>query len=252
MFVTDLEKLPEEMRADFVEYELNGEKGFSDKGSVALYNSLKHSKAEKEEFKTKFNDAQEKLSGFEESKKAEIEAAKKQALEDARTNKDVDALEQRYQEQMADLEKRVREEERTTVSTEFAEKAATQKALALSDNIGLTLGIEKEDGEVIAELIRGRVKVDAITGKEIYHDASGSALSVDKDGFTALLKKEKRFARLIKTDVNVNGGGNVNGSNSSGSASSLKFNELSGAELSALLRDNPQRYKQLKAQFYNT
>ena len=221
MFVEDLETLPESMREQFVEHELDGKKGFADKGSVALYNSMKNAKAEKEEYRNKYTESQTKLSEFEATQAEKIEAAKVKALEDAKNNKDVDAIEQRYQEQMADLEKRVREEERQNVTTEFAEKNANLKATSIADNIGLSLGIEKEDGEVIAELIRGRVKVDANTGKEIYHDAQGSALSVDKDGFIALIKKEKRFARLIKADFTTEGGGNANGSNNRGSAPNM-------------------------------
>lgn len=218
MFVEDLETLPESMRDQFVEHELDGKKGYADKGSVALYNSMKNAKAEKEEYRNKFNETQTKLSEFEASQAEKIEAAKAKALEDAKNNKDVDAIEKRYQEQMLDLEKRVREEERQNVTTEFAEKSAAQKAESIADNIGLSLGIDKEDGEVISELIRNRVKVDPNTGKEIYHDAQGSALSVDKDGFIALIKKEKRFARLIKAEFTTTSSGLANGSNDRGSA----------------------------------
>lgn len=218
MFVEDLEAVPESMREQFIEHELDGKKGFCDKGTVALYNSLKNAKSEREQYRTQLDETKGKLSDFEATQSEKIEAAKVKALEDAKNNKDVDAIEKRYQEQMLDLEKRVREEERNNVTTEFAEKSANQRAESIAEKIGLTLGIEKEDGEVIAELIRSRVKVDASTGKEIYHDTSGSALSVDKEGFVALIKKEKRFARLIKADFTTNGGGNANGSSLQGRA----------------------------------
>lgn len=241
MFVEDLESLPETMREQFVEFELDGKKGFSDKGSVALYNSMKNAKTERDEYRNKLDETNSKLSEFEASQAEKIEAAKAKALEDAKNNKDVDAIEKRYQEQMADLEKRVREEERNNVTTEFAEKSAAQKAESIADNIGLTLGIEKEDGETIAELIRNRVKVDATTGKEIYHDAQGSALSVDKNGFIEILKKEKRFSRLIKADLVTNSAGLLNGSNnrvSDPTKTSRNAEHVKNKDLSGFLKDN--------------
>jgi len=49
MFVESLEKLPEELRGDFVESEFNGKKGFQHKDTIALANSLKNAKAERDQ-----------------------------------------------------------------------------------------------------------------------------------------------------------------------------------------------------------
>lgn len=225
MFVEDLETLPENMREEFVEYELDGKKGFSDKGSVALYNSLKNAKAEKEDYRNKFTETQSKLAEFEEQQAQKIEDAKKEALNKAKSSGDVEAIEKRYQEQMADLEQRVRIESKEEARNEFLTEQAEKDANNIADKIGLTLGVDTDSGEAIAELIRARVKKDPKTGQEIYHDAKGSALSVDRNGFIELLKKESRFARLMKAEFTTNGGGNANGSNNQGSASILSNNE---------------------------
>lgn len=160
-----------------------------------------------------------KLAGFEQAKAAEIEAARAKALEEARTKGDVKAIEERYQQQMADLEKRTREEARAEALKEFKTEQASTRASSLADTIGLSIGVDKDSGEAIADLIRSRVKVDPDTGAEIYHDAKGSALSVNKDGFIKELAKEARFARLIKAELATTGGGNANGNSGGGAPS---------------------------------
>ena len=146
-----------------------------------------------------------------------IEAARQAALEEARTKGDVKAIEERYQQQMKDLEERTAERVRGEVTKEFTQKQAEQKAASIAESIGLAHGVDKDAGEAVADLIRSRVKVDPETGKEIYHDAKGSALSVDKEGFIETLKKEPRFKHLLKAAATT-GGGFANGSNG-GSAS---------------------------------
>jgi len=54
---------------------------------------------------------EERLNGYEEDKKKEIEQARAEALEKARTNGDVKAIEERYQQQLADMKKRSEESE---------------------------------------------------------------------------------------------------------------------------------------------
>jgi hypothetical protein len=157
-----------------------------------------------------------KLKAQSQAEAEKIEAARQAALEEARTKGDVKAIEERYQQQMADLEKRVAEKTREEVTKELTSKQAEQQASAQADKLGAMLGVDKESGEALADLIRHRVKVDPETGKRIYHDAKGSALSVDDNGFIEELKKEARFKRLIKADVPTTGGGNANGNGGNG------------------------------------
>lgn len=216
MFVENLDSLPEELRGEFVESERDGKQGFQHKDTVALLNSMKNAKHERDELRGKFDEVNGKLSEFEKNQQEAIQAAKDKALEDARSNKDVTAIEERYQQQMEDLERRVREEAKSEALTEYRSQSANEKASAIADKIGLSIGVGSDEGEVIAELIKSRVKVDPNTGEEIYHDAKGSALSVDRQGFIDEIKKESRFKRLIKAEVATEGGGNVNGTNRSG------------------------------------
>ena len=223
MFVENIEDLPESMRGDFVESERDGKKGYQHKDTIALANAMKHAKAERDQLK-------EKLSAFEASQQAAIDKAKADALEEARTKGDVKAIEERYQQQMADLERRVREEERAVVLKEIGEKTSKEKAISIADQIGAALGVDEFAGQNISDLIRSRVTVDAATGKEVYYDAKGSALSVDKKGFMAELKKDPRFKLLIKSEPSTTGGGKTQGSGGGGASSQKKYSEMTLAE----------------------
>lgn len=220
MFVEKLDDLPEALHDQFEPYELDGKKGFQHKDTIALANSLKNAKSEKQQTAAQLEQLSTKLAEFEKNQEAAIEAARNKALDEARTNKDVDAIEKRYQEQMEDLRKRVAEETRTATLNEVAEQRAGEKAESIATKIGADLGVDTESGELITDVLvaTGRVKVDPTTGKEVYYDTKGGALSVDRAGFIDELKKEKRFARLIKADVATNGGGGANGSNRGGAA----------------------------------
>ena len=167
----------------------------------------------------KYQAAKAQLAELEQGKAAAIEEARSKALEEARSKGDVKAVEERYQQQMADLEKRTTERVRNETLKEFTTKQAAEKSTSIAMQIGLSQGIDEDDGYAIADLIRNRVKVDPDTGKEVYYNADGSALSVDKAGFIEELKKESRFKRLMKGHITTVGGGMVNGSTGLGSAS---------------------------------
>ena len=214
--IEQFEQLPDFVKSDYVEHD----------GAYVPQAELKVKglKSSLDSLDAKFKGVESKLTEVEQTKAAEIEAARAKALEEARTKGDVKAIEERYQQQMADLEKRTREEARNEALKEFKTEQAATRASSLADTIGLSIGVDKDSGEAIADLIRSRVKVDPDTGAEIYHDAKGSALSVNKDGFIKELAKEARFARLIKAELTTTGGGNANG-NSGGSAPSGSQNK---------------------------
>ncbi len=196
-------QLPDFVQKDYTEHE----------GAFVPVAELKVGK-----LKASLDGLDSKLKTFEQQKAQEIEDARAKALEEARSKGDVARIEKEYEERMLDLEKRTTERVRAEVEQELTAKQAAQQAAALADKIGLTLGIDSEDGEAIADLIRHRVKIDPATGKEVFYSADGSALSVDRAGFEAELKKEARFKRLIKAEVTTRGGGLAQGSNGSGSA----------------------------------
>jgi hypothetical protein len=201
----EFEALPEKARTAFVQ---DGEE-FVPAKDAKLKQTLN-------ELDNKYKSLQTKYSEYEQTKAAEIEAARAAALEEARSKGDVKAIEERYQQQMVDLEKRVAEKTREEVTKELTGKQAEQQASSQADKLGAMLGVDKESGEALADLIRHRIKVDPETSKKIYHDAKGSALSVDDVGFIDELKKEARFKRLIKAEVTTTGGGNANGNGGNG------------------------------------
>jgi len=220
MFVEKLEDLPESMHDQFEAYELDGKQGFQHKSTIALANSLKNAKAEKQQTASQLEALSSKLSEFEAKQEQAIEEARAKAMEEARSNKDVESIEKRYQEQMEDLRKRVAEETRNSTLQEVAEQRAAEKAETDAHKVGAELGVDSEAGELIAEILiaQGRIKYDPSTGKPIYHDAKGGALSIDRAEFLNELRKEKRFARLLKSSEVTQGGGMANGGNRGGAA----------------------------------
>ncbi len=250
MFFKNKEDIPESLVDQFVESEVDGVTGWQDKDSVELKKLAFNVKDENKKLKETNQDLSSKLTDYEKSQQEKIEQVRKEALEEARTKGDVKAIEERYQQQMADLEKRVREEAYNQARSEISKEQAEKDASSIADKIGLSLGIDEDDGYAIADLIRSRVKVDPDTQKEVYYDAKGGALSVDRDGFIAEIKKEARFKRLIKGVVTTNGGGGANGSGNGG-AVGRKFDELTGAELSELRQKDQAAYERLRSEYYN-
>lgn len=173
-----------------------------------------------DELDGKYKGLSKQLEDFEAQKAAEIEAEKVKAMEEARNSKDVEAIEKRYQEQMADLEKRSYEKGKTEAHNEFKAQQAQLKANGIVDKVAMSIAVDNDAAEVISDLIRNRIEIDPDTGAEVFKDAKGSALSVSRDEFVSELKKEAKFKRLVKADIATNGGGLVNGSGVSGSATS--------------------------------
>lgn len=197
------ETLPEYVKGDYVQHE----------GAYVPQAELKV-----KGLKSSLDNLDSKLREIEAGKAAEIEAARAKGLEEAKTKGDVAEVEKRYQEQMADAVKRAREDERNSVTKELSQKQADTKASGIADTIGANLAVDKDAAEVIAELIKQRVKVDPETHKEYFLDASGSALSVNRSEFEAMLTKEGKFKHLVKAAIATNGAGGANG-NSGGGAS---------------------------------
>lgn len=155
----------------------------------------------------------ETLSEYEKRKQEELEAAKAEALEKAKSSGDVKGLEERLRQEMEDAKKQTAEQTRQQVLAEINQERAQEKSQSLAAQVGAELGVDSPSGEVIATLIAGRIGYDWENKKYLFSDENGSAISVDKAGFIERLKKESRLARLIKSDVVTHGGGNANGSN---------------------------------------
>lgn len=222
----DFDALPEKAQAAFT---LDGDEYVPVK-DAKLKQTLNDLDSKYKSAEQKSKELEDRLAGFEAAKQQEIEAVRAKELENARTKGDVKAIEERYQQQMADLEKRVREEAKNEAVSEFKTQQAQEKASSLADKIGLTVGVDAESGELIADAIRQRIKIDPQTGEKIFHDAKGSALSIDEAGFIKEVANEKRFARLVKGDIVTTGGGNVKGNNGGSAPSGNENSEAQAAK----------------------
>jgi hypothetical protein len=250
MFIEDLDELPENLRGDFVESEFEGKKGFQHKSTIAMLNAMKNAKDEKATYKSELDDLKKWRDEFEANKASEIEAARAEALEKARTSGDVATIEERYKQQMADLEKR-KSEELTGLKSkldELTNSVKTEKRNAVVADLASELAAPK-GSKAFKMLIASRVDVDPSTGELTFLDENGSATSLDLEGFKSELEKDELFAPLLKSGIVTTGGGNVSGSGS-GAGMNRKFNEMSSSELVALKKQDPSRYERLKNDFY--
>ena len=225
MFVEKLDDLPESLQDQFVESEFEGKKGYQHKDTIALKNALTNAKAEKDELRNKYTDVETRLTEFEKSKADEIEAAKTKALESARSTKDVDAIEQRYQEQIADLEKR--SSETVNEYKERLEKVnSTVKNSSIDAIVNDLASMATDKGRnAFKQLIKSRIDYDSENGKYIFLDESGGATSLDTNGFKAEIAKDSFFDSLLASETAMQGGGNANGGN--GGGASIAQKELS-------------------------
>lgn len=241
------EQLPDFLKEDYKEV---GENEYKHAGLIKVKSTADELNGQLEKERKERESLANRLSEFEKGQEERIEAARKEALEQARSKGDVEAIEKRYQEQMADLEKRVREEERNNVLSEVKQERAKEKATSIASQIASQEAADNDSARALEMLIASRIQYDPDSGKEIFLDDAGSATSLDRKGFIAELAKTPMYKRLLKSGVVTQGGGNANGSGS-GSASTKKFNEMTGAELSALRKDNPQEYQRLRDEYYS-
>jgi len=216
VFYKSIDEIPEQHRENFVESEFEGQKGYQHKKVVALAQAYRKEHERRSGLEGVLAEKDSAAKALLAEKEAQFRAELETKLQEAESKADVKKAREIFEQQMADAVKRAKEEAREEVTKELTSKQAEQQASAQADKLGAMLGVDKESGEALADLIRHRVKVDPETGKRIYHDAKGSALSVDDNGFIEELKKEARLKRLIKAEVPTNGGGFANGNGGNG------------------------------------
>lgn len=249
MFVTTLDDLPEALRDQFIESEFEGKKGFQHKDTVALKNALVNAKAEKEQLRGKVGEFEQRLSQFETAKAAEIEAARSKALEEAISKGDVKAIEERYKQQMLDLEKQVEARTRDAMKKEFAGDKAKDRKRALIAELS-ALAVDDDAAEAMRDMLERHIDIEPETGKEFLLDSNGGALAVERSGFAAEIRKMAKFRRLVAAQTPTQGTGAANGS-SGGGATQRKFKDYAGSELAALRKQNPAEYERLRAEHYS-
>ena len=149
-----------------------------------------------------------------EQKQAERQAeAERKALEKLKAEGKVDEI-------LADAERRIGE-----TTKQFQERIdkmsnaiKAEKRNAIVSDLAADLATDK-GGKAFKRLVSSRIDVDPETGKVTFLNDDGSASSLDLAGFKAELIKDEGLSPLLKAAIVTTGGGNVNGSNGKGSAS---------------------------------
>lgn len=244
----EYEALPEKARAAFV---ADGDQYVPAK-DAKLKQTLDDVDSKYKSAEQRAKELEERLSRFEEAKRQEIEKARAEALEAARSKGDVKAIEERYQQQLADLKKRSEESEnqyKQRLETLEKQIKADKRNSIVAD---LCAELANDKGrKAFKALVGSRIDIDPSTGQPIFLDENGSATSLDLAGFKAEIERDDAYAPLLKSGIVTSGGGQAKGSGS-GSAAKRKFNEYSGAELAQLRKENPTEYERIKSEFYGT
>lgn len=202
------EQLPDFAKSEYVE--VNGE--YKHGGLVKVKQTADELNGKLETERREREQLSKRLEEIEASQAQKIEEARKQALEQARNKGDVAEIEKRYQEQMADLEKRTAERVRNETLAEISSQRASEKAQELARKIAVQKAVDEDAGDALFELLQKRVTFDKDTGKPVFLNDDGSASSLDEKGFIAEVEKSKRYKHLIKASVTTKGGGLLNGS----------------------------------------
>lgn len=191
------------------------------------------------------------LDSLKAGQQAAIERAKAEALEQAKNSGETKEIIKRYDEQMADLQKRFDgqlESERAEKEALAAQIKASKRDALLAD-VRSKLGIREESAKIFNRYIESMIDIDPVTGKETYLSEDGSATSLDRAGFLSQLESDSAFDHMRKATVPSTGGQAQGNNGTSGGGAPRKFEDLSGAELSELRKVKPQEYERLKADY---
>lgn len=192
----------------------------------------------------KFNGAQTQINEIEAKRQADIEAAKQQALEEARKSGDWETGEQRYKEMLDDANKR-HEAAMAEKQSSFDSLAGTVKASkkeAMLSDFRSKLGVFPESAKLFDTVIGQKIDIDPLTGSAVFLGDDGGATSLDAAGFLQTIESDQAFNHIRKADISGQGG-MAQGSNSAGGAhKSLK--DMTVSEQVAFANEHPEEYKQ--------
>lgn len=197
------ESLPDFVKSDYAE----GEGGFVPVAELKvskLKSSLDGMDAKLKDFERKES---EKMA---EAERAALEKLKKEGKLDeilADADRRMNESQKQFQERIERMSNQIKTEKRTAIVADLAAEVATERGSA-----------------AFKRLVSSMIDVDPESGKVTILNADGSASALDLKGLKAELEKDEVFAPLMKASVATQGGGLVNGSNQSGSASFGKGN----------------------------
>lgn len=229
------EQLPDFVQSDY--QEVDGV--YKHSGMVKLKTSLNEVDTK---YKGQIGELSERLSSFEETKKAEIEAAKAEALANAKGEGKIEEIERIYKEKMADLEARSYEKGKAEAANEFKMQSAKQQAASLATKMAAKLAVDEDAQQDLEDLISLRVKPDE-SGNITFYNRDGGASAMNESEFEAEIKA--RHKRLVKGETTTQGGGFSNGSRNSGASSGKEPKKYTEAERLALKVSDPAKFNKL-------
>lgn len=242
MFIENLDELPENFRAEMVEHEMDGKKGYIHKTDLPLINALKNAKDERNGAKTQLDELNERLSAFEQAKAAEIEAAKQEALEKAKKEGKWEEVDNRHNEVIEDMKAR-HAAEIEALKGELDSIMGSVKTDKVSALVADLAEMATPQGKKLFKMtVANRVDIDPRTGAVTFLDENGSATSLDLEGFKKELAKDETFSPLLKSGIVTQGGGNVNGSGS-GSAVTKPLSKMSESERREFKANDPEGFR---------
>lgn len=200
------DQVPEFMQTDYVK---DGDV-YKHAGVMKMKGTLNDLNGKLESQKGEYNQLNGRLTEFESSKAADIEAATAKALEKAHKDNDIDAILKIEREKLADEKKRIDE---TSGAFDLRMKAAADnQKKSIAQSLASELATDKGK-KAFNRLIESYISVDPATGLETYLNDDGSASSLDREQFILEVKKNDLFSSLVKADISVDGGGGMNGNN---------------------------------------
>lgn len=202
------EQVPEFLKDDYV---LDGE-AYKHAGIVKMKGTLNDLNGKLETQKGEFNTLSGRLSEFEVNKAAEIEQARTDALEKARKDNNVDDILRIEREKLEDAQARI-DESAGAFDLRMKTVADNQKKSS-AQSLSSELATDKGKA-AFNRLIADYISVDPSTGLETYLNDDGSASSLNREQFILEIKKNELFSSLVKADINVSGGGKMNGGDAS-------------------------------------
>jgi len=198
------DQIPDFMKEDYVK---DGDV-YKHAGVMKMKGTLNDLNGKFESQKNESEQLNSRLSEFEKSKAAEIEAAKTEALEKAKKDNNVDEILRIEREKIED-EKRRLEISSSEFTSRMNEVAQNQKK-GIAQSLTSELATDKGKA-AFNRLISDYIQVDPATGLETYLNDDGSASSLNREQFIAEINKNELFSSLVKANINVDGGGNMNG-----------------------------------------
>lgn len=183
---------------------------------AALKSTLDNLDKEKRDLESKVGE----LTKSEESRLAELEAAKatarEEAIAEAGKKGNWEEQERLMREKFDDELKRAREEERGNVSKEFSVKQAAESLASDMKLLASEMAIEADARVPLEIILNQRAKLDD-NGNRVYYGDDGSALSITElKAFSEEFAKSPTVARLVKGKTPTKGSGLANGGGQGG------------------------------------